>query len=137
MYIFYFLVVVYFITVLKPTNGQVTLPWKEITPTGTKPSARHGHTAVYYNNSMYCNFINDFRIEENMNTQLKDLQMQIDKELKQKKMLNKFNRDFTKLVLDKGKTYKGYAEYYKTLAILWIVIASQMAVIILFLTDIL
>ncbi len=42
-----------------------------------------------------------------------------------------------KMVLDKGKTYKGYAEYYKTLAILWIVIASQMAVIILFLTDIL
>ena len=57
---------------------------------------------------MYNNFINHFRIEENMNTQLKDLQMQIDKELKQKKMLNKFNQDFTKLVLDKGKTYKTF-----------------------------
>jgi len=86
---------------------------------------------------MYNNFINYFRIGEKMNTQLKDLEMQINKELKQKKMLNKFNQDFQKLVLDKGKTYKGYAEYYKTLAILWIVIASQMAVIILFLTDIL
>ena len=52
-------------------------------------------------------------------------------------MLNKFNRDFTKLVLDKGRTYKGYAQYYKTLAILWGLIATQMAVIILFLTDIL
>ena len=86
---------------------------------------------------MHSSFINYFRIEENMNAQLKDLEMQIDKELKQKKILNKFNQDFQKLVLDKGKTYKGYAEYYKTLAILWIVIASQMAVIILFLTDIL
>ena len=72
-----------------------------------------------------------------MNTQLKDLQMQIDKELKQKKMLNKFNQDFQKLVLDKGRTYKGYAQYYKTLFILWVVIATQMAIIILFLTDIL
>ena len=72
-----------------------------------------------------------------MNTQLKDLQMQIDKELKQKKMLNKFNQDFQKFVLDKGRTYKGYAEYYKTLFILWVVIATQMAIIILFLTDIL
>ena len=72
-----------------------------------------------------------------MNASLKDLQMQIDKELKQKKILNKFNQDFKKLVLDKGRTYKGYAEYYRTLAILWIVIASQMAIIILFLTDIL
>jgi len=86
---------------------------------------------------MHSSFINYFRIEENMNTQLKDLQMQIDKELKQKKMLNKFNRDFQKLVLDKGRTYKGYAQYYKTLFILWVVIASQMAIIILFLTDIL
>jgi sensor domain CHASE-containing protein len=86
---------------------------------------------------MYSNFINYIRIGEKMNAQLKDLQMQIDKELKQKKILNKFNQDFQKLVLDKGKTYKGYAEYYKTLAILWIVIASQMAIIILFLTDIL
>ena len=86
---------------------------------------------------MYNNFINHFRIEENMNTQLKDLQIQIDKELKQKKMLNKFNQDFQKLVLYKGRTYKGYAQYYKTLFILWVVIASQMAVIILFLTDIL
>ena len=86
---------------------------------------------------MYCNFINDFRIEENMNAQLKDLQMQIDKELKQKKMLNKFNQDFQNLVLDKGRTYKGYAQYYKTLAILWGLIATQMAIIMLFLTDIL
>tara|TARA_R100001594_G_scaffold142070_1_gene188680 strand:- start:390 stop:608 length:219 start_codon:yes stop_codon:yes gene_type:complete len=72
-----------------------------------------------------------------MNVSLKDLQMQINKELKQKKMLNKFNQDFKNLVLDKGKTYKGYAEYYKTLAILWMLIVFQMAVIILFLTDIL
>lgn len=72
-----------------------------------------------------------------MNTQLKDLQMQIDKELKQKKMLNKFNQDFKKLVLDKGKTYKGYAEYYKTVAVLWFIIASLSGVIILFLADIL
>ena len=86
---------------------------------------------------MYCNFINDFRIGGKMNAQLKDLQMQIDKELKQKKMLNKFNQDFQNLVLDKGKTYKGYAQYYKTLFILWVVIATQMAIIILFLTDIL
>ena len=63
--------------------------------------------------------------------------MQIDKELKQKKMLNKFNQDFKKLVLDKGKTYKGYAEYYKTVAVLWFIIASLSGVIILFLTDIL
>ena len=68
---------------------------------------------------------------------LKDLQMQIDKELKQKKMLNKFNQDFKKLVLDKGKTYRGYAEYYKTVAVLWFIIASLSGVIILFLTDIL
>ena len=86
---------------------------------------------------MHSSFINYFRIEENMNAQLKDLQMQIDKELKQKKMLNKFNQDFQKLVLDKGRTYKGYAQYYKTLFILWVVIATQMAIIILFLTDIL
>ena len=72
-----------------------------------------------------------------MNAQLNDLQMQINKELKQKKMLNKFNQDFQKLVLDKGRTYKGYAQYYKTLFILWVVIATQMAIIILFLTDIL
>ena len=68
---------------------------------------------------------------------LKDLQMQIDKELKQKKMLNKFNQDFKKLVLDKGKTYKGYAEYYKTVAVLWFIIALLSGIIILFLTDIL
>ena len=30
--------------------------------------------------------------------------MQIDKELKQKNMINKFNQDFKNLVLDKGKT---------------------------------
>ena len=52
MYIFYFLVVAYFIAVLKPTNGQVTLPWEEITPTGTKPSNRWGSTAIYYNGNM-------------------------------------------------------------------------------------
>tara|TARA_Y100001963_G_scaffold127905_1_gene181702 strand:+ start:1265 stop:1525 length:261 start_codon:yes stop_codon:yes gene_type:complete len=86
---------------------------------------------------VYYSFINYIRIEENMNVSLKDLQMQINKELKQKKMLNKFNQDFKNLVLDKGKTYKGYAEYYKTLAILWMLIVFQMAVIILFLTDIL
>ena len=68
---------------------------------------------------------------------LKDLQMQIDKELKQKKMINKFNQDFKNLVLDKGKTYRGYAEYYKTVAVLWFIIALLSGVIILFLTDIL
>ena len=68
---------------------------------------------------------------------LKDLQMQIDKELKQKKMINKFNQDFKNLVLDKGKTYRGYAEYYKTVAVLWFIIASLSGVIILFLADIL
>ena len=68
---------------------------------------------------------------------LKDLQMQIDKELKQKKMINKFNQDFKNLVLDKGKTYRGYAEYYKTVPVLWFIIASLSGVIILFLADIL
>ena len=68
---------------------------------------------------------------------LKDLQMQIDKELNQKKMINKFNQDFKNLVLDKGKTYRGYAEYYKTVAVLWFIIALLSGVIILFLTDIL
>ena len=68
---------------------------------------------------------------------LKDLQMQINKELKQKKMINKFNQDFKHLVLDKGKTYKGYAEYYKTVAVLWFIIALLSGIIILFLTDIL
>ena len=86
---------------------------------------------------MYSNFNNFIRVGGKMNAQLKDLQMQINKELKQKKILNKYKQDFQKLVLDKGRTYKGYAEYYRTLAILWIVIASQMAIIILFLTDIL
>ena len=72
-----------------------------------------------------------------MDGMTKDLNSQIKRELKQKKAVSKFKRDYNKLVLDEGKTYKGYAEYYKTLAILWIVIASQMAVIILFVTDIL
>jgi hypothetical protein len=72
-----------------------------------------------------------------MDAMTKELNSQIKRELKQKKAVSKFKRDYNKLVLDEGKTYKGYAEYYRTLAILWIVIASQMAVIILFVTDIL
>jgi hypothetical protein len=72
-----------------------------------------------------------------MDAMTKELNSQIKRELKQKKAVSKFKRDYNKIVLDEGKTYKGFAEYYKTLAILWIVIASQMAVIILFVTDIL
>ena len=72
-----------------------------------------------------------------MDAMTKELNSQIKRELRQKKAVNKFKRDYNKLVLDEGKTYKGFAEYYKTLAILWIVIASQMAVIILFVTDVL
>ena len=67
MYIFYFLVVVYFIAVLTTTNGQLTLPWEEITPTGTNPSARRSHIAIRYKDNMYVfggtddigNFFND------------------------------------------------------------------------------
>ena len=50
MYIFFFLVVAYFIAVLKTTNGQVvaeTFPWGQLTTTGTKPSARGGHSSVF------------------------------------------------------------------------------------------
>ena len=67
----------------------------------------------------------------------KELNSQIKRELRQKKAVNKFKRDYNKLVLDEGKTYKGFAEYYKTQSILWMLIAFETAVIILFVTDIL
>ena len=72
-----------------------------------------------------------------MDAMTKELNSQIKRELRQKKAVNKFKRDYNKLVLDEGKTYKGYAEYYKTLGILWMLIAFETAIIIMFLTDIL
>ena len=54
MYALYALLVsVYLIAIiLNTTHGQV-VPWKNLNPSGTKPSARKGPAAIHYNDYMY------------------------------------------------------------------------------------
>ena len=47
-----------------------------------------------------------------MDGMTKDLNSQIKRELKQKKAVSKFKRDYNKLVLDEGKTYNGLLQKY-------------------------